>query len=251
MPTRHRTRDSSGLAGCQAPGLAQTTAAPATAPQGPGDPWSRRSAPAAARPRLRQGNTCARHSPRRPPRSRPWHRGAAGSCCLATGYNPPDPRGGGFSGACSCIEMCRAPCIVPGASVPPQFHAVPLLCGCLVDAAQPGWDKVCWVLAATTTLPMPSPWAWQWQQGEASEVPLLEEVRGGNALPNTVKCWLLSVSGSCTSVGGHWRARSGHPSNLTVSFLPGRPTSSSWTPEDALPCTWPPHWATSSVPGCC
>lgn len=59
------------------------------------------------------------------------------------------------------------------------------------------------MLAATTVLSMPSPWVWQWQQGKAFEVPHLGELRGGDALPDTVKCWLLSVSGSCMSVGGH------------------------------------------------
>lgn len=82
------------------------------------------------RPRLRQGNTCARRS------SRPWRRGAASSCCLATGHNPPpNPRGGGFSGACRCTEMCRAPCTVPGASVPPT--AVPCPCSAPTWWVQP------------------------------------------------------------------------------------------------------------------
>ncbi|XP_064533566.1 ankyrin repeat domain-containing protein 13B isoform X2 [Pseudopipra pipra] len=152
---RHRSRDSSGLAGCQAPGLAQTTAAPAAAPQGPGDPPSSRSAPAAARPRLRlrQGNTCARRSPRRRP-PQPTSPAALpapveGGCRQLLPGNwaqpPPNPRGAGFSRACqlhqdvqSCVHCARGirapaampcPCSVPASGVQSSL-TVPSCAGC-------------------------------------------------------------------------------------------------------------------------
>lgn len=49
-----------------------------------------------------------------------------------------NPRGGGSSGACSCMEMCRAPCTVLGVSVCPSLPCcAPALCppgGC-----SPAW----------------------------------------------------------------------------------------------------------------
>lgn len=37
--------------------------------------------------------------------------------------------------------------------------------------------------------------------------------------------------------------------SIFASF--SRWTSSSWIPAGGPPCTWPPHWDTSSVPVCC
>lgn len=100
----------------------------------PGAPGSSssRSAHAAAHPRLRQGNTCARRSPRRrPPRSQPRRRGGCRQLLPGNWAAAPptsNPRGGGFSRACSCIELCRTPCTAPGASTAPTAPA-PCLCG--------------------------------------------------------------------------------------------------------------------------
>lgn len=163
-----QARDSSGLAGCQALGLAQTIAAPTRGSPGPRDPPSSRSAHAVAHRWLRQGNTCARRSRAPGPGG---GGGATSSCCLATGQQPPllqIPEVGAFpklAAASSCAELCApcqgCPCPPLPRYAPPRAHEV--------GAAQPDAAEPCWVPAATTTLSPPSPWVWEqlWGAGRA------------------------------------------------------------------------------------
>lgn len=141
--------DSSGLALCQPPGLAQTIAAPARLP-GAGDARSSRSlrSRSAARPRLRRGTRAPAAAPSVARRAA---EGAAGSCCLATGHKAapkPPPRSsevGDFpssqlhwvlwspvhhaGGTHPSTACARGPCSVPVSRVQPCL-AVPSRAGC-------------------------------------------------------------------------------------------------------------------------
>lgn len=156
-----QARDSSGLAGCQALGLAQTIAAPTCGSPGLGDPPSSRSAHAAAHPRLRQGNTCARRSRAPGPGE---GGGPPAAAAWQLGSSPPTSKSQKW-GLFPSLQLHQAVQSsvhrARGGRAPPRAREV--------GAAQPDPAEPCWVPAATTTLSPPSPRGWErlWGAGRA------------------------------------------------------------------------------------
>lgn len=144
-----------GLAGRQAPGLAQTTAAPVCGSPGPRDPPA--AAPLTQPPTPGSGRgtrapAAAHVVARRTPS--PGAGGAAGSCCLATGQQLPPlqiPEVGGFPELAAALSRAELHALHQGHPRPP----LPLLRACVVGAAHPDCAKLCQALVAPPHSPCP------------------------------------------------------------------------------------------------